>query len=200
MSGLIVNALPRVHKGHLVLQSPYCTAYIPLGLLKKYWHLTSDINAVQENIDRIYSWFQRMRMPLSISKCLVIHYGVNNPHFQYDCGTSILPASDTFTDLSVRRSASGFFHDDIAMVAQKGCRLVEMCFRLLQSRQPDFLLKVYKTYILPFIMYASQLWSPNLRYEVNELEAVQRIGSPNELWGVVTKVMVTSFSIVTYSH
>ena len=35
----------------------------------------------------------------SISKCLVIHYSVNNPHFQYDCGPSILPASDTFVDL-----------------------------------------------------------------------------------------------------
>ena len=56
-------------------------------------------------------------MPLSISKCLVIHYGVNNPHFQYDCGTSILPAFDTFADHGVRRSASGFFHDHIAMVA-----------------------------------------------------------------------------------
>ena len=52
-----------------------------------------------------------------------IHYGVNNLHFQYDCGTSILLASDTFVDLGVRRSASGLFHDhyDIAMVAQKGC-------------------------------------------------------------------------------
>ena len=64
-------------------------------------------STVQENIDRIYAWPQRMRMQLSISKCLVIHYGVNNPHFQYDCGTSILPASDTFVDLGVLRSAFG---------------------------------------------------------------------------------------------
>ena len=58
-----------------------------------------------------------MRMPHSISKCLVTHYGVNNPHFQYDCGTIILPASYTFEDLGVRPSASGFFHDHIALVA-----------------------------------------------------------------------------------
>ena len=92
---------------------------------------------VLENIDRICAWSQRMRMPLSISKCLVIHYGVNNSHFQYDCGTSILLASDTFVDLGVRRSASGFFHDHIAMVVQKGRRLVGMCFRQLQNRQPS---------------------------------------------------------------
>ena len=155
-------------------------------------------STVQENINRIYTWSQRMRMPLLISKCLVLQYGVNNPHFQYDCCASILPASDTFVDLGVRRSASGFFHDHIAMVAQKGHRLVGMCFRQLQSRRSDFLLKVHKPYILPPIMYASQLWSPNLRYEVNELEAVQR--RLTELWAVVTKVMVTGFSVVTYSH
>ena len=51
--------------------------------------------AVQENTDRIFAWSWRIRKPLSISKCLVTHYGVNNPHFQYDCGTSILSASDT---------------------------------------------------------------------------------------------------------
>ena len=114
-------------------------------------------SAVQENIDRFFAWSQLMRMPLSISKCLVTHYGVNNPHFQYDCGTSILPASYTFVDLGVRRSTSGFFHDHIAMVAQKGRRFVGMCFRQLQSCQPDFLMKVYKTYIMPPIMYALQL-------------------------------------------
>ena len=48
-----------------------------------------------------------------------------------------------------------------------------MCFRQLQNRQTDFSLQVYKTYILPPITNASQLWSPNLRYVVNELEAVQ---------------------------
>ena len=138
-----------------------------LASLARHFHST-----VQENIDRIYAWSQSMQMPLSFSKYLVIHYDVNKPHFQYDCGTSILPASDTFVDFGVRRSASGFFHDYIAMVAQKGCQLVVMCFRQLQSHQPDFLLKVYKTYFLPPIMYALQLWSSNLRYEVNMLEAV----------------------------
>ena len=130
-------------------------------------------SAMQENIDRISAWFQCMQMPLSISKCLVTHYGVNNPHFQFICGTSILPASDTFVDFGMRRLASGFFCEHIAIVAQKGHQLVGMCLRQFQSRQPDFLLKVYKMYILPPIMYASQLWSPNLRYEINELEAVQ---------------------------
>ena len=81
------------------------------------------------------------------------------------------------------------FHHHTAMVAQKGRQLVGKCFRQLQSHQPDFLQKIYKTYILPPIMYASQLWSPTLRYEVNELKAVQRrlakriVGSREKSYG-----------------
>ena len=111
-----------------------------LASLARYSHSIG-----QDNINLIFAWSQRMWMPLSISKCLVTHYGVNNPHFQYDCGTSILPASDIFVDLSVRRSACDFFHDHIAMVAQNGRRLVEMCFRQLQIRQPDFLKSIKRT-------------------------------------------------------
>ena len=70
-----------------------------------------------------------MRMPLAISKCLVTQYGVNKPHFQYDRRASILPASVAFVDLGVRRSARGFIHDHVAMVAQRDRRLVRLCFR-----------------------------------------------------------------------
>ena len=109
---------------------------------------------------------------------------VINSYFQYVCGPSNLglPVCDAFVDLSVRRafvdlsvrhSASGPFHDYIAISVQKGRRLVGMCFRNFENRQSDYLLKIYKTYILPPIMFASQHWSSNLRYEVNEQETVQ---------------------------
>ena len=80
-----------------------------------------------------------------------------------------------------------------------GFRLVEMWFRQLQS-QPNFLLKVYKTYILPPIMYASLLWSL-LTCDMMIISYKEcNLGSPNELWGVVTKVIVTGVSVVTYSQ
>ena len=66
------------------------------------------------------------------------------------------------------------YHEHISLVAQKGRRMVWMCYRNLQSRQPEFLLRVYTTYILPSLMYVSQLWSPNLHYENKAFESVQR--------------------------
>ncbi len=49
-----------------------------------------------------------------------------------------------------------------------------LCRATLQCRDSDFLVRVYKTYIRPTVMYASQIWSPKLRHEVTALEAVQR--------------------------
>jgi hypothetical protein len=39
---------------------------------------------------------------------------------------------------------------------------------------PEFMLRVLNTYVLPSMLYASAIWSPRLRYEANALEAVQR--------------------------
>ena len=42
------------------------------------------------------------------------------------------------------------------------------------SRNPSFLLRVYKTYVKPAMMYATPVWSPSLRYKIDLLESVQR--------------------------
>ena len=62
----------------------------------------------------------------------------------------------------------------ISAVAQKGQRLVGMCFRGIRSRDPVFLMRVYRAYILPVLSYASPIWTPYLRQDVDELESVQR--------------------------
>jgi hypothetical protein len=113
-------------------------------------------------------------MPLSIDKCQVVHCGTSNPRHNYQCGGSSLPATASFVDLGVTRSCDGTYHDHVTSVVQKGRKLVGMCLRGLQSRDPAFMLRVYKTYIMPVLNYASSIWSPHMRQEVDELEAVQR--------------------------
>ena len=129
---------------------------------------------IQSNINRVYDWSVAMDMPLSIEKCLVLHCGSNNPQYQYQCGSGVLSATDSAADLGITRSADGTYSEHISTVAQKGRRLVGMCFRGIQSRDPMFLMRVYRTYILPVLSYASPIWTPYLRQDVEELESVQR--------------------------
>jgi hypothetical protein len=76
--------------------------------------------------------------------------------------------------LGIIRSSDSTYREHVASVAQKGRRLIGQCFRALQSRDPAFMTQVYNTYILPVLLYASPIWTPHLRRDIDELEAVQR--------------------------
>ena len=54
---------------------------------------------IQSNINRVNDWSVAMDMPLSIEKCLVLHCGLNNPQYQYQCGGGVLPATDSLAPL-----------------------------------------------------------------------------------------------------
>ena len=73
----------------------------------------------------------------------------------------------------VIRSSDETYTEHVSKVAQRG-RLIGQCFRAFQSRDPRFLVRVYRTYVLPILNYGPPVWSPHLRQEVNELESVQR--------------------------
>jgi hypothetical protein len=65
-------------------------------------------------------------------------------------------------------------NDHVATMTSKGRRLAGLCRRKLVSRNPAFMMKVFNTYLLPSMLYASSVWSPRLRYELNALETIQR--------------------------
>jgi hypothetical protein len=140
-----------------------------IAILSHYSH-----QQIQANVQRVHDWSLAMSMPLSIEKSVVLHCGADNPLRQYQCGTDILPDATNITDLGVIRSRDSSYREHVASVAQKGRRLVGQCFRALQSRDPTFMTQVYNTYILPVLLYASPVWTPHLRQDIDELEAVQR--------------------------
>ena len=49
-----------------------------------------------------------------------------------------------------------------------------LCFPTLQSRNPSYMIRIYKTYILPVLNYASSAWSPHYRQDIEALKAVQK--------------------------
>jgi hypothetical protein len=144
-----------------------------LKLMGNLAHVT--VQDVQRNIYKIAQWSEVKGMPLSVAKCAVMHYGSNNPRHPYVVhGTEALPAVDHFKDLGVVRAEDGTFNDHVATMTSKGRRLAGLCRRKLVSRNPAFMMKVFNTYVLPSMLYASSVWSPRLRYELNALETIQR--------------------------
>ena len=89
---------------------------------------------VQRNISKVYEWSIEMELPLSLAKCLVVHYGTMNGHFHYICGKTYLHEEAHFSDLGILRSRDMDFRDHMANVAQKARRLIGLCFRSFTNR------------------------------------------------------------------
>ncbi len=49
-----------------------------------------------------------------------------------------------------------------------------MIFRTFQSRKPDFLLQMFQSFVCPHLEYATQVWNPNYKMDIDLVESVQR--------------------------
>ena len=66
------------------------------------------------------------------------------------------------------------FDRHVSNIAKKAFGRIGTLFRGFCTREPDILVKAYKTYIRPILDYASNVWSPyHLKY-INAIERVQR--------------------------
>ena len=125
-----------------------------LSFMANLDHVTRVI--VQSEIFIVYNWSGTMDMHLSIEKSLVIHFGTNNPCYQYYCIKRELPSSVNFVDLGVVQCFNATYIEQVTTVAQKGRRLARLCSRLLSCRNADFMLRVYKKL---YMSCCTPLWS-----------------------------------------
>jgi hypothetical protein len=135
---------------------------------------TSSPVAVQKDLNRVYAWSEKMRMPISVAKSAVCHYGRNNPKHQYTIGTVTLSSVLSFNDLGVVRTSDNDFTQHIANIASKARKIIGVSMRSFKSRDQQFLVQLYMSYIRPIIMYAAQVWTPWQKQLKDELESIQR--------------------------
>ncbi|KIH51423.1 hypothetical protein ANCDUO_18492 [Ancylostoma duodenale] len=57
-----------------------------------------------------------------------------------------------------------------------------LLFRNVKHAEAGIYVKLYKSYILPVLEYASQAWSPSLRKDIVDIEKVQMTFTLNPPW------------------
>jgi hypothetical protein len=134
----------------------------------------SEQSLLQANINTLHQWSSKWGMTFNVTKCAVLHFGTTNKRFVYNLGGQEMPSTYVQKDLGVLVDTNGRFQEQVSAVAKKGNRLVGMVKRRLHSRCPTLLGKIYKTYILPCLQYASEVWNPVYRVRIDHLEKVQR--------------------------
>lgn len=130
--------------------------------------------AIQCDLEAIHEWSVRNKLFLCLPKNQCLHIGKKNRRKSYLISGTSLSVVDKCIDLGIVRNSSFTYDDHIASVISKASRAAGMIYRAFSIRSVAFLVKLFNTYVLPIVEYASPVWSPAGVGLIDDLERVLR--------------------------
>ena len=118
--------------------------------------ISDDVNTpecrefLKQDVGAVYDWSVANKLPISIVKCVVLHYGRNNVKQAYTINQQIITKSDNCLDLSVRRCNNMKYKHHARDTVYKAARLSGMVMKLFCNRDPLFMTRLYTSYILEY--------------------------------------------------
>src|SRR5262245_35094012 len=116
--------------------------------------LSDDLNAVIE-------WASVWQLGVALNKCTVLHLGRKNASNIYKVGNIDIPSADNVKDLGVTISNYLQCHDHCSAIVAKANSKCSLILKGFYNKNPWFLLRLFRTYVLPVLEYWSPVWSPS---------------------------------------
>lgn len=145
-------------------------------------------NQMQKDIDRFTEWSVKWGSHLNIEKCKIMYYGKQNPRREYFITDTQLnkriklDSSKLEKDLGVWISSDGKTSHQVSSAASKANKVLGCMKKAFNSYNKQIANKIYTVFVRPHLEYASTVWNPSLKSEINQLESIQRRASrANEL-------------------
>ena len=147
--------------------------------LKLYSNLSCPSSSpnIQTIIDKIFDWSKQWQLSINASKCQCIrlhsrYQSATQPQYSIDNNT--IPYSDNIRDLGILVDRHLSFNSHIDSITNKAAQRVGIIFRSFYSRDANFLLKAYTTYVRPLLEFNTIIWNPTLKKHIDKLEKIQR--------------------------
>lgn len=136
------------------------------------------INEMSDDLQRLMDWSDKWQLGFNTRKCVMMHLGKHNPASIYQVQsngvTSTLRSSTEERDLGVIIDPQLTFSNHIDQITNKANRQLGMIRRTLVIRDARSLLSIYKATVRPILEYASPVWSPWKRKDIDSIEHIQR--------------------------
>ena len=123
----------------------------------------------QEDQDAISNWSVDNNLPLSVTKCCVLHFGSHNPMREYMFNGSLLIAVD---DLGILRTKKFSYSKRVEKTVAKVSWLCGMFCVVFTSRSKEFKRHLWVSYLRPKLEYGCQVRQNSCR--CYKLERIQR--------------------------
>ena len=133
-----------------------------------------DCLKLQCALDVLTAWSDRWSMELHPDKCVVVHFGHNNPRHSYNINGKIIEAKDSARDLGVTISEKSSSSEHVSNIAKKANGVLSQMRRTLTYRDSQTFAGIYKMYVRPTLEFSVQAWNPSKIEDIKTLEKVQR--------------------------
>ena len=121
---------------------------------------TQDCNCLQSALDQLVKWSKRWNMSLHPDKCVVIHFGRENPHHLYSIDGKVIGKVEEVRDLGITISNSASQTSHVNKIAKKGHAVLSQMKRTVTYRDSTVFASIYRTYVRPTLENCVQVWNP----------------------------------------
>ena len=141
------------------------------------WFTNSDTSNsidLQHQLEIILNWSKTWQLPISFSKCTILHLGQRKQQHQYEFQDSPISQSNTVRDLGILIDPKLNFISHIHSIVSRSKIRSSQIIRCFLSRNIPLMAIAFTTFVRPTLEYASTTWSPSKITQILFLEKVQQ--------------------------
>lgn len=135
-----------------------------------------DATAIQRDLIAFTDWSNANGLVCNPNKCKVMSYSrrKSNLVFEYELDGTVISRTTSIRDLGVTFTNRLDFSLHLNEISSKASKLLGFIYRSTREfSNPKSLIYLYKSLVVPVLMYASQIWSPYELVDIKRIESVQ---------------------------
>ena len=166
---IFINDLPEEIKSHIFMFADD---------LKFFRHIltTEDTEIMQHDLNILHEWSKKWLLSFHPDKCVTLRISLKKDQEKqtYYLGEHPLKNVDEVRDLGIIVDSKLQFQKHTATKVNKANQMWGTVRRTFKHMNEDIFRKLFCAHVRPHLEYAVQFWSPYLRKNINQIEAVQR--------------------------
>ena len=134
----------------------------------------SDVQLLQRDLDRAFSWSDEWCLPFNEANCSSLHVGRSYAKQAYSMQDTVLEQVSTERDLGVVVDSELKFREQAASAVSKSAQILAVIQQSFQLIDKTTLPLLFKTLVRPHLEYGNLVWGPFNWADQKSVERVQR--------------------------